>query len=98
MLMKNKGWKTFETVKDGIRLNVKWNMHDFVAYYKTGDVTLEYGRHIMAMCPMKYTKENLQKIFETENLYKSFKEAEDAVLELINSLKKKGFRVTKDKI
>ena len=70
-------WKTFITEQDGVKLEVTWLSHDYTACYKAGDITLEYGRHIMAMCPMKYSEEDLKDRFEKIGLYASFKEAGD---------------------
>ena len=72
-------WKDFTTEKDGVKLEVTWWLHDFTAYYKVGDITLQYGRHIMAMCPMKYSEEWLKKYFENNCLYASFKEAGEII-------------------
>ena len=72
-------WKTFTTEKDGVKLEVNWWDHDFNAVYKTGDVCLKYGRHIMGMCPLKYTEKWLREDFEKEGLYISFKEAGDII-------------------
>lgn len=77
--MNNIPWKTFTTEKDGVRLEVTWWDHDFTAKYKVGDVILKYGRHIMAMCPMKYTEEWLKNDFEKHGLYASFKEAGEII-------------------
>ena len=77
--MNNIPWKTFTTEKDGVRLEVTWWDHDFNAKYKVGDIVLKYGRHIMAMCPMKYTEEWLKNDFEKNGLYASFKEAGEII-------------------
>ena len=77
--MNNIPWKTFTTEKDGVKLEVTWWDHDFTARYKVGDVTLECGRHIMAMCPMKYSEERLKNNFWKEGLYASFKEAAEII-------------------
>ena len=77
--MNNIPWKTFSTEKDGVKLEVTWWMHDFTAEYKVGDIVLKYGRHIMAMCPMKYSEEWLKNDFEKNGLYVSFKEAGEII-------------------
>ena len=77
--MNNIPWKNFTTEKDGIRLEVTWWDHDFNAKYKVGDIVLKYSRHIMAMCPMKYTEEWLKADFEKNGLYASFKEAGEII-------------------
>lgn len=72
-------WKTFTTERDGIKLEVSWWSHDFTAEYKIGDAVLQYGRHIMAMCPMKYNEEWLKNDFVQIGLYTSFKEAGEII-------------------
>ena len=72
-------WKTFETEKDGVKLEVTWWPHKFIAKYKAGDSILKYGRNIMAMCPMKYSEESLKNDFEKTGLYASFKEAGEII-------------------
>ena len=47
-----------------------------------GDAVLNYGRHIMAMCPMKYSEEWLKNKFEKEGLYASFKEAGEIIINI----------------
>ena len=78
--MINIPWKTFITERHGVKLEVRWWMHDFSAKYKVGDAVLNYGRHIMAMCPMKYSEEWLKNKFEKEGLYASFKEAGEIII------------------
>ncbi len=77
--MNNIPWKTFTTEQDGVKLEVTWWTHDFTAQYKVGNAVLEYGRHIMAMCPMKYSEEYLKNDFEKNGLYASFKEAGEII-------------------
>ena len=77
--MSNIPWKTFTTEKDGVKLEVTWWDHDFTAVYKVGDITLKCGRHIMAMCPMKYSEEWLKNDFLQNELYASFKEAGEII-------------------
>ena len=72
-------WKTFTTEKNGVKLEVTWWDHDFTAVYKVGDITLKCGRHIMAMCPMKYSEEWLKNDFLQNGLYASFKEAGEII-------------------
>ena len=72
-------WKTFITEKNGVKLEVTWWDHDFTARYKVGDITLECGRHIMAMYPMKYSEEWLKNDFEKSGLYACFKEAGEII-------------------
>ena len=90
-------WKTFETEKDGVNLKVTWWIHDFIAEYKIEDVVLKYGRHIMAMCPMKYNEEWIKNDFEKNKLYASFKEAGEIItnLSVFFEATKAQFAITK---
>ena len=95
--MNNIPWKTFSTEKDGVKLEVTWWMHDFTAEYKVGDIVLKYGRHIMAMCPMKYSEEWLKNDFEKNGLYASFKEAGEIISnqQVFFEATKSQFEITK---
>lgn len=73
-------WKRFTTKKDGVRLEVTWWAHDYTVRYRIGFITLKYGRHIMAMCPMQYSENELRDSFEKDGLYASFKEAGDILI------------------
>ena len=89
--MENTQWNTFKTEKDGVALDVKWSRKDFTASYKIAQTTLKYGLHIHAGFNMEYTKEKLLDKFEQNNIYASFKEAEEFIAnqsDFIQNIKK----------
>lgn len=92
-------WKTFTTERDGVKLEVTWWDHDFTARYKVGDITLKCGRHIMAMCPMKYSEQWLKNNFWKEGLYACFKEAGEIITNqtVFFEAAKAQFAITKKK-
>lgn len=77
--MENTKWNTFKTEKDGVAIDVKWSKKDFAASYEIGQTTLKYGLHINAGFNMEYSKEKLLDKFERNNIYASFKEAEQFI-------------------
>lgn len=68
-------WQEFVYTENEKSILVKWHKKDFVASYDLGVQKLQYGLHIMYMCPKVYSEEMLREDY-CPDIIKRFEQAE----------------------